>query len=72
MRCTTIWLLLAVSCLTLTPARAATNSWCFYFFAVDVVECRDERLTALREKIYKTYNEALAELKGADQHLSGD
>lgn len=55
---------LMLALVSVAPCRAATNSWCFHFFAIDTVDCKDARLTALHDQIDQTYDKALAQLKG--------
>lgn len=51
---------LALTFLSVVPSLAASNSWCFRFFAVDTLDCKDARLSALHNQIEQTYNKALA------------
>ena len=46
------------------PVVAAPNSFCFRLFPVDVISCKDVRLTSLQDKVDQAYSTALSSTKG--------
>jgi uncharacterized protein YecT (DUF1311 family) len=67
MRAASALLPIAFVVCSLTNAMAAPASWCFHIFPVEVIECKDTRLTRLHRELDRLYAKSLRIMKGKER-----